>query len=87
MNKQPEALLLWPVLTTMSIMAKRKKKEQNVDAVGDQHAAKKMFRVEDDIHAGYKALAEKNDRPMSREVRAALIKHLKDNGLWPPPNH
>ena len=62
------------------VMVNRKKKE----SAGDQHKAQKMFRAEDDIHAGYKKLAEKNDRPMSREIRAALIKHLKENGMWPP---
>ncbi len=51
----------------------------------DRHTSKKMFRIEDDIHRGYRILADRNDRPMSREVRAALIKHLKENGLWPLP--
>lgn len=53
-------------------------------AGADKHASKKMFRVPDDIHRQLKILADRNDRPMSREIRAALIRHLRDNGLWPP---
>lgn len=43
-----------------------------------------MFRVEDEIHAAFKALADANNRPMSREVRAAHIEYLKRHGAWPP---
>lgn len=69
-------------------MAKRKSKEQKVAKtveVTESSVAKKMVRVDDQIHAGFKKLAERNDRPMSREYRAAHIRHLKENGLWPVP--
>ena len=45
---------------------------------------RKMLWIADEIHAQLKLLAEKNDRPMSREIRAAVIKHLRESGLWPP---
>jgi predicted HicB family RNase H-like nuclease len=64
-----------------AIMASKKKP---AEPPKDQHKAKKMFRVDDDLHAVYKALAERNDRPMSRELRAALIKHAREQGMWPP---
>lgn len=64
-----------------------KKPEDKVPAATtDRHSSKKMFRIEDDIHRGFKILADRNDRPMSREVRSALVKHLRDNGLWPVPH-
>lgn len=73
---------------TIWLMANKRKKETDVPITAeptDQHRARKMFRIEDDIHRGYKILARRNDRPMSREFRAALIEHLRKNGLWPVP--
>lgn len=55
------------------------------EAPADRHTSKKMFRVSEDIHRGFTILSERNDRPMSREVRTALIKHLREHGLWPVP--
>ena len=50
----------------------------------DNHKPRKMFWLAREIHAQLKLLAEQNDRPMSREIRAAIINHLRENGLWPP---
>jgi hypothetical protein len=46
---------------------------------------KNMVRVQDDVHELMKQLAERNSRPLSWEVRLALIAHLQAAGMWPPP--
>lgn len=70
-------------------MASRKKKKvspvSKTEAPPDQHKVTKQFRVDDDLHRGIKLLAERNDRPMSREFRAAIVRHLRENNMWPVP--
>jgi hypothetical protein len=58
----------------MSVMAKKK---------SDRHISAKAFRVERDVHTAFQLLALRNDRPMSREVRAAHVRYLKEHGAWP----
>ncbi len=59
--------------------------QPSVPATKDKHKAKKMFRINDELHGLFRELAEKNDRPMSRELKAALTDYLKKHGMWPPP--
>jgi hypothetical protein len=50
----------------------------------DQHRSPHMVRLSAEVYQAMKALAEENDRPMTREVQQALIAHLKAAGKWPP---
>jgi hypothetical protein len=43
-----------------------------------------MLRVPEDLYLQFKKLAERNDRPMSWELRRILVEILTTNGLWPP---
>ena len=70
----------------MNLMAKKKPnsdKPKN-EKSRDYHVSRKMVRLPPEIHRQFKILSERNDRPMSREIRTALIRHLRDAGLWPP---
>ena len=49
---------------------------------GDQHRHRRMFRVPNSIHEGYRLLSEQTGMPMSHEVRVALIEGLRRHGLW-----
>ena len=50
----------------------------------DRHKSKKMFRLPEEWHAAYKALATRNHRPMTWEIKIALGKHLTENGIESP---
>jgi hypothetical protein len=62
----------------------RKKKPTDHQPPTDQHKAKGMIRLPEELHALLKQLADRNERAMTRELRIALVKHLQENGLWPP---
>lgn len=51
----------------------------------DRHKSQKMFRLDLDIHEALKEICEEEDRPISREIRSALIDRLKAKGKWPRP--
>ena len=53
---------------------------------GDQHRSNHLVRIAPDVFRAMKALAEENDRPLTREIRQALIAWLEDQGRWPPPD-
>jgi predicted DNA-binding protein len=50
-------------------------------------AADKTRHVRIPIHLlnGLEVLAERNGRPMTWELKILIEKHLKENGVWPPP--
>jgi hypothetical protein len=50
----------------------------------DQHKSRGMIRLPEELHLLLKELADRNERAMTRELRIALVKHLKENGMWPP---
>jgi hypothetical protein len=68
----------------MSLMAQEKKKK-GAEPSKDRHVAKNMIRVSDLIYQQLKLLASENQRPVSWEIRLALIRHLEQHGKWPPP--
>jgi hypothetical protein len=51
---------------------------------GDRHGPRNLVNVPPEVHAQLRKLAERNCRPISWELRLALIKHLEEAGLWPP---
>jgi hypothetical protein len=65
-------------------MARKKKKEEDMPSSTSRHKPRKMVPIQERLHALLKELAERNDRPMSREIRTAIISHLEKAGLWPP---
>jgi hypothetical protein len=50
----------------------------------DRHLPFRFVRLPEQLHRQMKKLAERNNRPLSWELRALLIEHLTANGLWPP---
>lgn len=50
----------------------------------DRHLSHAMVRLPADVHQQLKILAERNNRPLTRELRALIIRHLEENDLWPP---
>jgi hypothetical protein len=60
-----------------------KKKPKGGDR--DRHQARALVGIPLDVHQQLKRLAEKNNRPLTWELRAALVKFLEENGMWPPP--
>jgi hypothetical protein len=58
-------------------MAKKKPK-------GDAHRSPHLVRIPVDVFEAIRRLAEKNDRPITREIRQALIAWLEAKGEWPP---
>jgi predicted transcriptional regulator len=63
----------------MPVMAKNSK-----DKPKDQHRSTNMVRLPDDIHRAMKGLAQANGRPLTWEVRQALMAWLQAKGQWPP---
>jgi predicted HicB family RNase H-like nuclease len=55
------------------------------DQAADRHLSGKMVRLSEDLHAQMVRLAERNDRPLTREIRRVLVAALEAEGLWPPP--
>ena len=71
----------------MPVMA-RKGKSENPEQPADQpasdrHASKKMFRLDEDIHALYSLLSSDENRPISWEIKPLLIQNLKNKGYLP----
>lgn len=50
----------------------------------DRHKGGHMVRIPDDVYEPTRELADENDRPLTREIRQALIAWLKANGKRPP---
>ena len=69
----------------MLCMAKKKQGPAGPHgAKRDQHRSKNMVRIPDDVFEAVRRLAEQNDRPITREIRQALIAWLEAKGCWPP---
>jgi hypothetical protein len=66
----------------MAVMSK--KRPAGGEPPPDRHASHMMVRLPEDVHRQLKLLAERNNRPLTWELRGVLIKHLEENGLWPP---
>jgi hypothetical protein len=64
---------------------KRRAKRGEAAPAADRHLSGKMVRIEDDVHAALQRLAADNDRPLTRELRRAVIAWLEAAGKWPPP--
>lgn len=60
------------------------KKKPSSEPSKDQHRSPHMVRLAADVYEAMKSLAAENDRPMTREIRQALIAHLEAAGHWPP---
>jgi predicted DNA-binding protein len=54
-------------------MSKRKPSDRS----SDRHLPYKLIRVPDELYRRLKELADKNDRPISRELKRALEAHLR----------
>jgi hypothetical protein len=65
-------------------MLDMKEKRKRIGSSEDRHLSHRMLRVPEDLYLQFKKLAERNDRPMSWELRRALVELLTANGLWPP---
>jgi hypothetical protein len=65
----------------MDTMTRKRKKPGSSE---DRHLSHRMLRVPEDLYLQFKKLAERNDRPMSWELRRVLVELLTANGLWPP---
>jgi hypothetical protein len=63
----------------MPVMSKNKN-----DKPKDQHRARNMVRLPDDLHQAMKDLARSNGRPLTWEVRQALAAWLRAKGKEPP---
>jgi hypothetical protein len=62
-------------------MPPKKKRGQDTE---DRHKARNMVALHPDLHRQLKKLAERNNRPLSWELRKLIIDHLEQEGLWPP---
>ena len=49
---------------------------------GDRHKSKRVVRLPDDIHEAISRLAGRNERPIAREVKLALVAWLRQHGEW-----
>jgi hypothetical protein len=65
--------------------AMTKPKKPGANAREDRHLSHHLVRLPADVHQQLKKLADRNNRPMSWELRHLVIRHLEENGLWPPP--
>jgi hypothetical protein len=73
--------LQWnPGKRRLSSMAKKKPQSGKKD----QHRSPHLVRLDLDVFAVLKAMAQKGNRPMKWEVRQALIAWAKAAGEWPP---
>jgi predicted DNA-binding protein len=57
----------------MATMSKKK-------AAQDRHSPHRLVRVPIDLYERLKALADRNDRPVSRELKRAIEGHLRSEG-------
>lgn len=49
----------------------------------DRHVNRKLVGLDGDLHAALTALAERNSRPLTWELRRIAIEALTREGLWP----
>lgn len=52
----------------------------------DLHRSQHMVRLPADVFAAMRALAEENDRPLTREIVRMLTAGLVAEGRWPKSN-
>lgn len=70
-------------------MAKKKRTEEKsvpphtTEPPVDRHLSRNMVRLPPAVHRQLKRLAERNNRPLSWELRRIVIDALEQNGLWP----
>lgn len=64
----------------MGVMGKKKS-----GPARDKHKPAHMVRLRPDLFGLLKALADEGNRPLTRELQAAVIAWLEQNGRWPPP--
>lgn len=66
-------------------MAKKKPADEAVPAKQpvDRHRSRRMIRLPDDLHDAISGLAETNGRPITMEVRRALLDWLARHGRAP----
>jgi len=62
----------------MPRMAKKKTDKK------DRHTSRVLVGIPAEVHAQLKLLAARNDRPLTWEIRALLVKALEAEKLWPP---
>jgi len=71
--------------------SKRKKHEEEPitpaaeKKTGSRHKKRNMVNVTSDIYERLVALAKHNNRPISWQLRMLLMKSLREEGYWPPP--
>lgn len=62
----------------------KKRKMKTKTKPKDRHTNRIMIAVDLELHAQLKELAERNERPLTRQVRMVLIEALRKELLWPP---
>jgi hypothetical protein len=63
-----------------------KKQQSKASGVkADRHTSRTLVGIPKDVHAQLAKLAERNNRPLTWELRALIIKELEAAKLWPPP--
>lgn len=50
----------------------------------DRHTSRTLVGIPTDVYQQIRKLAERNNRPATWEIKAALIKLLEAEKLWPP---
>lgn len=65
--------------------AMTKKRTTGSETPGDQHTSNRMVRLTISLHDLLKQAARQNQRPMSWELRVALLAHFRAMGLPIPP--
>jgi predicted DNA-binding protein len=61
----------------MGVMSK--KKATSNDRSKDRHRPRRMVALDPDLYDRLKALADRNGRPVSWEIRLVLTKHVQEN--------
>jgi hypothetical protein len=75
----------------MPRMAKRGRKPKepsisaNTETQGSRHVDRNMVSLPTPLYQQLKQLAEENNRPLSWELRAMVMRCLAEAGRWPPP--
>lgn len=58
-------------------------KKKGDEAKGDRHKGGRMVRIPDDVFEQMRQLADEGNRPITREIRQALIEYLTARDRWP----